>query len=344
MRKNLYLLSVLMILLIISNTLINANSMEPSEWAKDEIENSINKDLVPNSLKASYQTPIKRYEYVLLALEILDRKGMDLFIKQEYVFKDILGHSYEKEILTAYNAGIISGDGRGYFKPDDNITRQEIAALIVKLLKVLSPQQNFSIDEEFTYSDTAYISNWAKQDINYCYSNGIIKGIGKDKKGFDVINPLGTATREEAILLIYRLANSYDLIAFSNQFGVEIAKKLHSYNEIPNMSIEISNKLALIIIGENSYISLFKLSNGIGLELSSKGKVNDNVKQVYIDLLNTLNKNEIIINKFSEGIDRLNRNNDIYNEVIDNKYTISMKIDDETGEEFYLVNYFENTF
>lgn len=363
-RLCLILVSILLIGNISTSVVSYASSDSPSKWATSEVEQAINSEIVPEELLGNYNGAIKRYEYVLLALEVLDKAGVNLYAKHQYAFKDILGHPYENEILQAYNSGIILGDGKGYFKPDDVITRQEVASLIVKLLKVISPNKDFLQNNNFDYSDNNNISNWAKKDINYCYANGIIKGIGKDKKGLDIINPLGTATREESIILIYRLANSekiindesigeieldnntkFDLTSFSKQFGIEATKKLLSYNEHQNISIiEASDTFITIKINENADIILFKLNNGLFLELSSKEKISNDIKKTYLELLSTLNNEKYILDTFDKGINNLNDNKDSYYEIINNKFTISIKFDITLDEEYYFVRYFESIY
>lgn len=253
MRKQLGMFLVIMILM----TSVNVTGQEGfSSWAEDEGSLAVKQGLVPTSLNSNYQNNIKRYEYVLLALEILELNNRSVNIDVQNPFIDISGHEYEDEIVLAYNAGIVNGDGLGNFYPNKDITRQEISVLVCNLTKAIDEETDIFGAKSTTYADTAKISNWALAYVNYCYENDIMKGVGSIN-GLDEIAPKGTASREQAILLLFRLAkiqsmfNSYELSPisivtydsngneilgtsdvisdFANETSLEIAKDLSAY-------------------------------------------------------------------------------------------------------------------
>ena len=46
-----------------------------------------------------------------------------------------MGDAYSGEIYTFYRAGILAGnDAKGTFKPDSNISRSEVAAIVTRML------------------------------------------------------------------------------------------------------------------------------------------------------------------------------------------------------------------
>ena len=51
-------------------------------------------------------------------------------------FNDIEGHWAESEILNAYDAMIVDGDGDGTFRPDDNISRAEFVKLLASVISL----------------------------------------------------------------------------------------------------------------------------------------------------------------------------------------------------------------
>ena len=164
------------------------------------------KNLVPKLLQANYRGSIKRYEYVLLALEVYDITGKEVAIVDKKPFTDAINHKFEQEMVRAYNAGIVKGDGKGSFKPDDYITRQEIASLVVNLLKQILPDKDFTVKNNYKYNDGDQISDWAKYYIDYCFENKILTGYGNN-----IIDPKGNATIEQSIALLIRLAKNEGL-------------------------------------------------------------------------------------------------------------------------------------
>ncbi len=209
-------LSILMVTIFLFSALLQTGIMaaveNASSWAQMEVSAAIEEGLVHSNLQSEYQENIKRYEYVLLALEVLDQENVNVSIVRQYPFTDILEHIYKEEIVRAYNAGIIKGYGDGTFRPDEAIRREEIASLVVNLVKVLEDDEINVQNQSIQYADNSSISGWAKPYIDYCYTNDIMKGIGKNANGLDIISPQGKATREQSIVLLYRLAKENALL------------------------------------------------------------------------------------------------------------------------------------
>jgi hypothetical protein len=181
-----------------------------SEWAKVEVTTAIEKNLVPDVLQTDYQGSMKRYEYVLLALEILDIKQVQTRIIRYLPFNDTYNHPYSDEIVLAYNAGIIQGDGKGKFRPDETISREEIAILLSNLISQLKNTEVRSDVSTYSYSDDALLHDWARSSVNYCYSQGIIIGTGT-KDGLPIVSPANNTSREQAVIMMLRVSDVLDL-------------------------------------------------------------------------------------------------------------------------------------
>lgn len=233
-----------------------------SIWAVDEVEASIDNRLVPVELQGDYQRDITRSEYVKLALNVLYRDGNLVEILQPYPFSDIDGHPYEDDIIEAYNAGLINGYGDGTFKPDKKITRQEIAVLMLNLVKAVNPNQNTEVDSSYNYDE--YIALWARAGLDYCYQQKIIKGVGKGKSGFDRILPQGNASREQAMIMVNRLSQSEGVLDRFNLGTIRMTKSDDS-GDIVYQSDNIN--LFAQTYGEALALKLLALSNQ-GVEIN----------------------------------------------------------------------------
>lgn len=261
---------IVLVFLVSMMTVVNATG-QMSSWAVDEVTESISNELVPEEFQSDYQNNIKRYEYVLLANQIVDLMNRHVKIEIEFPFSDIYGHDYEHEIVKAYNAGIIEGDGDGIFRPDDFITRQEIASLICHLIKVVDPSADWSNTLKVKYSDDKEIADWARNYINYCYTRGILQGVGQDTDGLDTMNPLGNATKEQAIVLLLRLAKRYELIQEYDLGTIDILSHIgDDYDNIRRVGTKYY-RVTDIINDFTSYTS-FSLGSYI-LELSEDERV-----------------------------------------------------------------------
>jgi len=231
---------------------------EPSEWATEFIENASKDELIPESLKSDYQNNIKRFEYVLLALQVLEQNDVEVEIKETNPFVDISGHLYETEIVKAYIAGIVGGYDDKTFRPDNEIKREEVAALVYNLIKTINPTSELPIQKSI-FSDTSSISTWALPFVEYNYRNEIMSGTGK-VDGLDTINPQGQTSREEAITLLYKVSKNEELLAKMGMTSVISGENEYSVSE---MNILASN------VGKDTLKDLLELSDTLGTEITS---------------------------------------------------------------------------
>ena len=109
----------------------------------------------------------------------------------EEVFSDVpAGAWYSAEVAAASKTGIISGYGDGTFRPNNNITRQELAVLIAGLLGL---QEAF----EDQFSDQQAIAPWAREDVEAVAAAGILVGYPDG-----TFRPAAFLTRAEALAVI----------------------------------------------------------------------------------------------------------------------------------------------
>lgn len=265
-------------ILFISPNYIYAEQNEqdlPSSWAQEEIEISFANNLVPQELKSNYRQNIKRSEYVLLALKLFEKTGQAIEISDYEPFTDIKGHIHEDELVKAYSVGIIDGYDDGTFKPNNTITREEVAALVVQLLKAINPNEDIEATKHYDYVDSNEIGDWAKPFINYCYENEILQGVG-DKK----IAPKGNATREQSIILIYRLAKKKNIIISNRMLSLEYTdnlKELEDNDLIKNLIQNFSDEVVSVIseLSKEENINLTDVnSEGAMLTIKDAGMIN----------------------------------------------------------------------
>ncbi len=112
-------------------------------------------------------------------------------------YKDVSDEWFAPYVGASSDAGIISGYD-GYFRPNDNITRQEMAVIIVNAYSYLEKQgANGGIDN---FTDKAKIADWAKAAVDTASSVGLISGMGDG-----TFSPSANATRAQAASIVRRL-------------------------------------------------------------------------------------------------------------------------------------------
>ena len=95
------------------------------------------------------------------------------------------------DMLTAL--GIIDGYEDGSFRPDETVTRAEMAKMIYVIRNGGSDEVSQYEGYKTPFTDVENVNHWAKGYIAYCYANGIIDG--KSATKFD---PDATVTGQEA--------------------------------------------------------------------------------------------------------------------------------------------------
>ncbi|EXX84969.1 hypothetical protein BG53_09975 [Paenibacillus darwinianus] len=106
-------------------------------------------------------------------------------------------------IGAASAAGIVTGMPDGTFKPNSPITREQMAAMLIRAAKaaeveVRLPQSQASYLTRF--KDKGKISDWALTDVSKAVGAAMING-GTNGN----FNPRSNATRAEAVIMLKRL-------------------------------------------------------------------------------------------------------------------------------------------
>ena len=108
------------------------------------------------------------------------------------------GHWFFYYVAWAYDAGLVQGFA-GNFRPNDPITREELAAIIVRAQSASSPTGNAP------FTDADLVSSWAMQYVHTAHSMGLI--IGDPCGSF---RPRDNITRAETATAINRLLGRVD--------------------------------------------------------------------------------------------------------------------------------------
>ena len=108
---------------------------------------------------------------------------------------------YGAAVAWASENGIVNGVSENEFAPNDNLTREQMAAIIYRYIKFkgkdVSVGENTNI---LSYTDAESVSEYAVEAICYAVGSGLMKGDSET-----TLNPSGTATRAETATIIMRL-------------------------------------------------------------------------------------------------------------------------------------------
>ncbi len=191
------LISSLLITILIFS-IVYAEGEQPSPWAKDIIDDIFAAELVDERMSGNYQSDISRRDFAYLGVIIYERITGLKSEAGDQTFPD----SDDVDVLKAKNIGIVNGYDDGTFRPDQPISRQELAVLFVNTLEAAN--QSLEIGEREIFSDDEDVAGWAKKSVYTARGLGIVNGVGDN-----LYEPLGTATREQALLMFKRVIDRY---------------------------------------------------------------------------------------------------------------------------------------
>ncbi len=118
-------------------------------------------------------------------------------------FGDLKQSWYKKAVAWAYENGIVNGISAKEFGPEENITREQMAAIFHRYSSFcgynVSQSGNISI-----YPDAGKVSKYAVGAMRWANGAGLIKGQSTSKG--NRLNPKGEATRAEVATILERYA------------------------------------------------------------------------------------------------------------------------------------------
>jgi hypothetical protein len=104
---------------------------------------------------------------------------------------------YTDAVVWAAEQGIVNGYGNGKFGPEDAITREQMAVILMNYAKVKGYDVSMSAKLS-KYTDAGSISSWAKDAMSWASAIGLIQGDGVK------LMPSGNAIRCQAAAILQR--------------------------------------------------------------------------------------------------------------------------------------------
>ena len=114
-------------------------------------------------------------------------------------FTDVAaGKWFAKAVAWAAANGIVNGYGSGLFGPNDPVTREQLAAILYRYA-VYGGMTAVTLEENLgSFADTAQLSAYAIQAMNWAVGQGLINGSGSN------LVPKAQATRAQVAAIIHR--------------------------------------------------------------------------------------------------------------------------------------------
>lgn len=180
-----------------------------SEWSEGTIDRAIDLNFIPVLMRYGYVDNINRYEFAAITYNMLVQSGK---LKKETV-SGKFADTDSNEVNALAMLGIISGRTDTQFSPDENILREEAAAILARVADYVGiTAENKSVSN---YDDDSKISSWAKDNVYKVKRLDVMQGerVYDAEEGenqyTNLFNPRAEITKEESIVTVMRI---YDML------------------------------------------------------------------------------------------------------------------------------------
>lgn len=170
-----------------------------STWAVDAVRKAAAAGFVQGTGASAQFMPQHEMTRAEFAAVLVRYLGLKIEEQADSVYTDVMkGRWYTGSIVAAGKAGIVTGSGTGAFRPDEAITREEMAVMLGRALGFADARQtNAKLP-----ADLLKVSPWAAPAVTYLYEAGIMAG----ENG--AFNPAGHVSRELAVFILMQFYQS----------------------------------------------------------------------------------------------------------------------------------------
>ena len=180
----------------IKDELMSFADINDAKWAREAIESLVAKNVIKGYEDGDFRpnANITREEFVKI---VVGAFGIDV-LEASSEFDDVSEDNWAKSyIMAAKNAKIVNGISDKLFGLGRNITREDMALMLVNAYEAKKGAINSS---EHLFSDDADIVEYAKSAVAKLYGAGVVSGYEDG-----TFLPKNNATRAEAAQMVYKI-------------------------------------------------------------------------------------------------------------------------------------------
>jgi hypothetical protein len=175
-------------------------------WAKEAIETMATLGIISGVGNGKYDPNgnVTRAQFAKLVVRTLGLEGETAPL----TFTDVKPSDwFYNDVALAVKYGIVTGKSKTTFAPNDQITRQDMAVMMYRALKLIDPTiKATDINGSLKgFSDQSSIAPYAREACAVMVENNIINGVGGNR-----FSPTTYATRAQAAVILYRFMDLFE--------------------------------------------------------------------------------------------------------------------------------------
>ena len=166
-------------------------------WASDYIVEANDIGITEDVADLEYKKPITREKFCEMIYNMLDKT---MTVEWKKVSPNPFKDTVNEKVFSLCLEGIIEGKGGNTFAPDDFLTREEAATILIRTAQFMGIGMPENAYDSKVYDDENKISDWAFASVHYCRKLGVMIGTSETE-----FSPQDEYTAEQAIATILRL-------------------------------------------------------------------------------------------------------------------------------------------
>lgn len=131
---------------------------------------------------------------------VLYRQAGSPAVTDTSTFPDLKDDWYADAVAWAQEAKVVIGDDKGLFRPDDDVTREEMVTMLYRFAASQNMDTTTTGDLS-SFTDTSSVQSYATEPMTWAVGNGIILAMGNNE-----LAPRESATRAQFAAITARLA------------------------------------------------------------------------------------------------------------------------------------------
>jgi len=168
-----------------------------AHWAESAIKQAVARRIVNGYSDKTFrpENPVTRAEFIVMLANALklEGEGVDL----TFTDRERIGSWAVKAVAQVVQLGVVNGYSDGSLRPNETITRVEMAAMIARALEL-----PLAANSKTGFTDDGEIPQWAKSAVEAVKLKGIVAGRSGNR-----FAPQAVTTRAEAVTMLLRLVD-----------------------------------------------------------------------------------------------------------------------------------------
>jgi len=174
----------------------------PTDWFYDAVAFVSENGLMTGTSSDAFSPNLEMSRAMLVT--VLYRMEGEPTVSAASAFEDVgSGNWYTNAVIWATERGIVNGFSDTVFAPNENITREQMAAILYRYAEYKEYDISGSADLS-VYKDEAAISDWSYVAVQWANVKMLITGMTAD-----TLSPQSSATRAQVATILMRFVNTF---------------------------------------------------------------------------------------------------------------------------------------